>query len=100
MSKFYEPNVQTLVEDNKNIFEADSDAVIEALVTLRNNDMSTMHSYDAIYDQENEDLLSQIQDNSNDEESFNNQPSPYGSSVYFKYISSILNMNFQVNKYS
>ena len=58
MSKFYEPNVQTVVEDNKNIFEPDSDAVIEALETLRNKDMSTMHSYDDIYDQENEDLLS------------------------------------------
>lgn len=58
MSQFYEPNVQTVVEDNKNIFEPDSDAVIEALETLRNNDMSTMHSYDDIYGQENEDLLS------------------------------------------
>lgn len=36
-----------------------------------------MHSYDAISDQENEDLLSQIQDSSNDEESFNNQPSEH-----------------------
>lgn len=38
MSKFYEANVQTVVEHNKNIFEPDSDAVIEALETLRNND--------------------------------------------------------------
>ena len=77
MSKFYEANVQTVVEDNKNIFEPDSDAVIEALETLRNNDMSTMNSYDAINDQENEDLLSQIQQNSDDEESFNNQQSEH-----------------------
>lgn len=39
--------------------------------------MSTTHSYEAINDQENEDLLSQIQDNSSDEESFNNQPSEH-----------------------
>ena len=39
--------------------------------------MSTTHSYEAIDDQENEDLLSQIQDNSSDEESFNNQPSEH-----------------------
>ena len=78
MSKFYEPNVQSVVENNKNIFEPDSDAVIEALEMLRNNDMTTIHSYDAINDQENEDLLSQeIQHNSNDEESFNNQPSEH-----------------------
>ena len=34
MSKFYEARVQTVVEHNKNIFEA--------LETLRNNDISTM----------------------------------------------------------
>ena len=50
MSKFCEPNVQALVEQNKIIFEPDSDAVIEALETLRNNDI-TLHSYDPINDQ-------------------------------------------------
>ena len=77
MSKFCESNVQALVEQNKNVFEPDSDAVLEALETLRNNDMSTLHSYDAINDQENEDLQSQLQDNSNDDESFSNLPAEH-----------------------
>lgn len=51
---------------------------MQSLKHLRhNNDMSTMNSYDAINDQENEDLLSQIQQNSDDEESFNNQQSEH-----------------------
>lgn len=78
MSKFYESqDVQSIVEHNKNIFEPDSDAVIEALEALRNNDLSTLCSYDAINDQENEDLQLEVQDNSNDDESFNNQPSEH-----------------------
>ena len=44
---------------------------------LRNNNLSTLHSYDAINDQENEDLHSQMRDESNDEESFNNLPSEH-----------------------
>ena len=56
MSKFYEPEVQVVVEHNKNTFEPDSDAVIEALKTLRNSDIPTLCSYDVINDQENEDL--------------------------------------------
>lgn len=49
MSKFY---VQTVVEDKKKHYEPDCDAVIKALEILGNNDMSTMHSYDAINDPE------------------------------------------------
>ena len=60
MSKFYEPSVEAVVQHNRNIFEPDSDAVMEALEILRNNDLSTLHSYDAINDQENEDLQSEI----------------------------------------
>ena len=56
ISKFYEPKVQTVVEQNKNVFEPDSDAVIEALDTLRNNKMTAVGSFDPINDQENEDL--------------------------------------------
>ena len=74
MSKFCEPNVQALVEQNKNVFQPDSDAVIEAFETLRNNDINTLHSYDPINDQENEDLQSQQQENPNNEELFNNLP--------------------------
>ena len=48
MSKFYEPEVQAVVEHNKNTFDPDSDAVTEALETLRNSDLTTMCSYDAI----------------------------------------------------
>ena len=60
MSKFYEPGIEAVVQHNRNIFEPDSDAVTEALEILRNNDLSTLHSYDAINDQENEDLQSEI----------------------------------------
>lgn len=77
MSKFYEPSVEAVVQHNRNIFEPDSDAVTEALEILRNNDLSTLHSYDAINDQENEDLQSEIRDDSNNKESFNNQPSEH-----------------------
>ena len=70
MSKFYEPEVQAVVEHNKNTFEPDSDAVTEALETLRNRDITTLCScsYDAINDQENEDLQSQIHDHLSDAE--------------------------------
>ena len=45
LSKFYEPEVQAVVERNKNTFEPDSDAVIEALETLRNSGIPTLCSY-------------------------------------------------------
>lgn len=48
MSKFCEPEVQAVVEHNKNTFDPDSDAVTEALETLRNSDLTMMCSYDAI----------------------------------------------------
>ena len=73
MSKFCNTNVQALVEKNKNIFEPDSDAVIEALQTLRNNDIA-LHSYDPINDQENEDIQSELRDILNNDESFNDLP--------------------------
>lgn len=60
MSKFYEPGIEAVVQHNRNIFEPDSDAVTEVIEILRNNDLSTLHSYDAINDQENEDLQSEI----------------------------------------
>ena len=67
-SKFYEPGIEAVVQHNRNIFEPESDAVTEAIEILRNNDLSTLHSYDAINDQENEDLQSGIRDDSNDKE--------------------------------
>ena len=36
-SKFYEPNVQEVVELNRSVFEPDADAVTEAPENLRNN---------------------------------------------------------------
>ena len=73
MSKFYEPEVQAVVEHNKNTF----DPVTEALETLRNSDITTLCSYDPINDQENEDLWSQIHDHLSDAESFYIQPSQH-----------------------
>ena len=76
MSKFNEPDVQLMVQRNKNIFEPDSEAVIEALESLRSlNDIRALHSYDALNDQENDDLQSQIENTTDEEESFNNQMS-------------------------
>ena len=77
MSKFYEPEVQAVVEHNKNTFEPDSDAVTDALETLRNSDITTLCSYDAINDQENKDLQSEMHDPLSDVESFHIQPSQH-----------------------
>ena len=51
-SKFYEPNVQEVVELNRSVFEPDADAVTEALENLRNNQGNIIHSFDPINDQE------------------------------------------------
>ena len=82
-SKFYEPNVQEVVELNRSIFEPDADAVTEALENLRNNQGNIIHSFDPINDQENSDLQIETQntDDTLPEESFNEQsPSDLGSS--------------------
>ena len=82
-SKFYEPNVQEVVESNRSVFEPDVDAVTEALENLRNNQGNIIYSFDPINDQENSDLQIETQ-NSEDtfpEESFSEQsPSDLGSS--------------------
>ena len=56
VSKFYEPDIQSIVQHNKEIFEPDSDAINEALETLRNSDGMPARSYDPINDQENEEM--------------------------------------------
>lgn len=57
-SKFNEPEVQAVVEQNRAFFEPDSDAISEALEALRNNEgASILHSLDSLNDQENEELL-------------------------------------------
>ena len=74
-SKFYEPNVQDVVESNRSVFEPDADAVTEALENLRNNQGNIIYSFDPINDQENSDLQIETQ-NLHDtlpEESFNEQ---------------------------
>ena len=74
-SKFYEPNVQDVVESNRSVFEPDADAVTEALENLRNDQGNIIYSFDPISDQENSDLQIETQ-NLHDtlpEESFNEQ---------------------------
>ena len=78
-SKFYEPNVQDVVESNRSVFEPDADAVTEALENLRNNQGNIIYSFDPISDQENSDLQIETQ-NLHDtlpEESFNEQLPSY-----------------------
>ena len=72
-SKFYELEVQAIVEQNRQKFEPDGDALNEALEFVRNNQGNIIHSYDSLNDQENEDLHSEMQDDSMPEESFNEQ---------------------------
>ena len=57
MSKFYEPDVQTMVQHQRTVFEPGSDAVTRALDILRKNDLRLLHSYNTMNDQGNEDLL-------------------------------------------
>lgn len=60
------------------IWTTDAEAVVEALEFLRSNNHGVLHSYDAINNQENDDLQSQTQNDSNDlKESFNNQISDH-----------------------
>ena len=78
-SKFYEPNVQSIVEQNSSLFETDADAITEALEAIRNNEENT-RSYDFINDQENSDLRDETPNVSDPNESFTEQqPSDLGS---------------------
>ena len=61
-SKFYEPDVQAIVEHNRAIFEPD--AVNEAFEVLKSNQGNIIHSYDSINDQENADLQGEVQNDS------------------------------------
>ena len=72
MSRFNVSDVQTIVQQNRNIFEPDSEAVIEALESLRESNIRTSFSFDPINDQENDDVQFDIA-NSSYEESFYNQ---------------------------
>ncbi len=71
ISKFYETDVQAIVQHNKEIFEPDGDAINEALENLRNFDGVPAQSYDPLNDQENEDLRQGLPDDSDQTGSFN-----------------------------
>ena len=79
MSKFYEPEVQTVVQHNRNTnLNHWCWGSCRSTWILRSNNHGVLHSYDAINNQENDDLQSQIQNDSNDsKESFNNQISDH-----------------------
>ena len=92
-SKYYQPDIQPIVDNNRSVFESDVSAVTEALENLRNN-QGIIHSYDSMNDKENDEIQSEVQDDPNLEESFNeqipshlsssdsDQPVPSGISVY------------------
>ena len=72
ISKFYDTEVQAIVQHNKEIFEPHGDAVNEALENLRNFDGVPAQSYDPLNDQENEDLRQDLPpDDSDETDSFN-----------------------------
>ena len=72
MSKFNVSDVQTIVQRNRNIFEPDSEAVIEAPKSLRKSNIRTPYSFDPMNGQENDDVQFDIA-NSSYEESFYSQ---------------------------
>ena len=71
-SKFYEPEVQVVVQTNRMKFESDAEAVQEALEYLHNN-ITNMYSFDSLNDQENADMCIDSEDSSPPGESFNEQ---------------------------
>ena len=72
-SKFYEPDIQAIVEQNRGIFEPDADAITEALEVMKNNQGNVIHSFDTINNQENSDLQDGVKNISDLNESFNEQ---------------------------
>ena len=72
VSKFYEPHVQAIIEQNRSIFEPDAEAITEALDSFKSI-QGIVHSYDCLNDQENDDMHSEVKDYSIEEETFNKQ---------------------------
>ena len=72
-SKFYDSEVQKIIEQNRAIFEPDADAITEALESVKNNPGKNIHSYDFINDQENADLQDELQNDQEPNEIFNEQ---------------------------
>ena len=62
-SKFYDSEVQKIIEQNRAIFDAD--AITEALESVKNNPGKNIHSYDSINDQENADLQDELPNDQN-----------------------------------
>jgi hypothetical protein len=71
-SKFYEPDFQAVVEQNRSVFEPDADAINEALEAMKSNHRNT-YSFDSMNDQENSDLQDEAPNISDPRESFNKQ---------------------------
>jgi hypothetical protein len=71
ISKIYEPDVQMIVERNKEIFEPHGDVIDEVLENLCNFDGIPTCSYDPINDQENEDVRQRLPNDSDETESYN-----------------------------
>ena len=63
-SKFYEPQVQAIVEQNRAMFEPDADAITVALEAMRNNPDKNTHSFDCMNDQENSDVRHELPNDS------------------------------------
>ena len=72
ISKFYERDVQAIVEHNRAMFEPNAEAVSDALQWLRNNNGNVIHSFDCINDQENEDIQLDAEEEQS-EDCFNEQ---------------------------
>ncbi|XP_028413533.1 uncharacterized protein LOC114536369 [Dendronephthya gigantea] len=72
-SKFYEADVQKIVQLNRSIFEPDADAISEAFDILKANQGNLGQSFDALNDQENADVQDEMPDDVNQDELFNEQ---------------------------
>ena len=72
-SKFFENDVQRILNINRAKFEQNADAVSEAHELLRTNELGNLHSYDSFYDQENADMHCHLETDVPFDESFREQ---------------------------
>ena len=84
-SKFYENNVQTVVDSNRAKFEQNADVVSEALEFLRNNGLGNLHSYDSLNDQENADMQCHLEGDVPLDESFHAQLPEHLAQSFFAH---------------
>ena len=71
-SKFYESDVQAVVEQNRSLFEPDAEAINKAFEAMKNNE-GNARSFNFMNDQENSDIQDELQNISDPSESFNEQ---------------------------